>query len=76
MYFICKFVVGDEFMTLSQKHFDETVKTLAHLLTAVVSDNEWHLEFGVLFQVEEFPRVEVGDKVAITLKHATHHPMV
>lgn len=55
MYFICKFVVGDEFMTLSQKHFDEAVKTLAHLLTAVVSDNEWHLEFGVLFQVEEFP---------------------
>lgn len=73
---VCKFVVCDELLTMCQKHFYQAVEPLAHLVSAVVADDKGHLEFGMLFQVEELPRVKIGDEVAIALEHTAHHPVV
>ena len=58
------------------QHLDEVIQSLAHLLSAVVTDDEGHAQLGVLAQFVELPRMEVGDEVAVMLQRAAHHPVV
>ena len=58
------------------QHFDKVVKTLHHLASAVVLDDERHLELRMLLQVVELPRVEIGDELAVVLQGAIDEPMV
>ena len=63
-------------MAMSQKHLDETVEALAHLLATVVLDDKGHLELRVLLQLVKLPGMEVGDEVAILFQHAARHPVI
>ena len=63
-------------MALGLQHLNQTVEALAHLLSAMVLDDERHLELGMLFQVVEFPWVKVGDKVAVVVQGTSYKSMV
>ena len=65
-------MIGDKLVATGFEHLDETVKTVAHLLAAVVLDDKGHLELGMGLELEELPGVEVGDEVAILMEYATH----
>ena len=63
-------------MATGFEHLHETVEAVAHLLAAVVLDDEGHLELGMGLEFKELPGVEVGDEVAILAEYAAHHPMI
>ena len=63
-------------MAVFLQHLDETVQTLTHLLSAMVLDDERHLELWMLLELEELPGMEVGDEMVVLLQRATHHPVV
>ena len=63
-------------MAVFLEHLDETIQTLTHLLSAMVLDDERHLELWMLLELEELPGMEVGDEMAVLLQRATHHPVV
>ena len=63
-------------MTVFLQHLNESVQTLTHLLSAMVSDDERHLELGMLLELEELPGMEVGDEMTVRLQCATDHPVV
>ena len=65
-------MIGDKLVATGFEHLDETVKTVAHLLAAVVLDDKGHFKLRVGLELEEFPGVEVGDEVAILMEYATH----
>ena len=69
-------MIGDKLMATGFEHLDETVKTVAHLLAAVVLDDKGHLKLRVGLELEEFPGVEVGDEVTVVLQRAPYHPMI
>ena len=58
------------------QHLNQPVQTLHHLTSAMVLDDEWHLEFRVLLQIVELPGMEIGYKVSIMFQRATHQPVV
>ena len=63
-------------MAVFLQHLDETIQTLTHLLSAMVLDDERHLELWMLLELEELPGMEVGDEMAVFFQRATHHPVV
>ncbi len=63
-------------MTILLQHLDEAIKALHHLSTAVILNDERHLELRVLLQVIELPRMEVGDEVAVVFQRTTHKGMI
>ena len=74
--FLLVMAIGDKLMAILLEHLNETVQALTHLPAAMVPDNEGHLEFRMVLQVEELPGMEVGDEKPVFLQCATHHPVV
>ena len=68
--------IGAKLMVILLEHLNETIQALTHLPAAMVPDDEGHLEFGMVLQVEELPGMEVGDEKPVFLQCATHHPVV
>jgi hypothetical protein len=71
-----KFIERDKLMVAAFQHLNEVVKALHHLSSAMVLDDERHLELGMLLQVVEFPWVKVGDKVAVVVQGTSYKSMV
>ena len=47
---------------------DETIQTIDHGLTTVLTDDIGHLKLRMLIELIELPGMEVGDEVAIMAK--------
>ena len=56
-------------MTTRLQHLNQTVEPLHHLQTAMVLDNERHLELWMLLQLEELPGVEVRYEITVMTQH-------
>ena len=63
-------------MTTRLQHLNQTVESLHHLQTAMVLDNERHLELWMLLQFKELPGVEVSDKITVMTQHSTYHHVI
>ena len=68
--------IGGELMAVLFEHLNQPVETLHHLFAAVVTYDEGHLEFRVLFQIVKFPRVKIGDEITIVAYDPAYHPVV
>ena len=71
-----EFVVSDESVIFVLKHPDQSVQTLGHLASAVVFYDERHLELGMVVQLIELPRMEIGHEISVLFKHPSNHPVI
>ena len=74
--FFYKFGKGDKLVIAAFQHLDEVVKTLHHLASAMVLDDERHLELRVFLEVKEFPWVEISDEIAVVLQGTINEPVI
>ena len=58
------------------QHFNHMVQPLHMLPSAVVPDDERHLQLRVLLQVVELPRMEVRHEIPVVLQRPPHQPFI
>ena len=58
------------------QHLDDVVQPLHVLTSAVVPDDERHLQLRVLLQVIEFPRMEISHEITVVLQRAPYQPFI
>ena len=61
--------IGNKLLLVGFHCFDEAVQPLFQFVSAVVSDDERHLELWMRFEVVELPGMEIGYEIAIVAQY-------
>ena len=65
---VYKLIIGYELAAFIFKHFYKVVKTLNHFTSAVIFDDEWHLELGMVLKLIKLPWMEICHEIAVAFK--------